>query len=325
MRDKGLALDIRDLAKVYHPRRGNPVRALEGVSLQVHRGEIYGLLGRNGAGKTTLLRILTTLIPPSSGEVSVLGFDLRRQASEVRQHLCVVLQENAVELYLSVEDNLATYARFHSLSRSEVPARIDRVIAQFDLQGHRKQKVIDLSGGLRRRVQVAKVFLVEKPLVFLDEATVGMDPINKRATLDAIRDQAKAGRTIFLTTHILEEAEELCDTIAIIDRGRILASGDLPTIKSLVPNAFDVSITFQALDEELLGAFRQIPSLRLSHTRSTVDVTIPGSDLSVLESVAQLAQRAPVLHLEMHSATLEDVFLELLGHPTSADGQEGDR
>jgi ABC-2 type transport system ATP-binding protein len=141
--------------------------------------------------------------------VNVLGFHILRNAIEVHRHLCVVLQEYAVELYLSVVDNLDTYARFHSFPRPEVSARIERVTDQFSLTEYCSQKVIDPSGGLKRRVQAAKVFMVDQPLVFLDEATTGMDPINKRATLDAIHQQARAGRTVFLTAHILAEAEEL--------------------------------------------------------------------------------------------------------------------
>jgi len=310
-----IAIKVKDLVKIYHPRSGEPVRALDGLTLQVRRGEIFGLLGRNGAGKTTLLRILTTLISPTSGEVSVLGLDVGQNSLAIRKQLCVVLQENAVELYLSVTDNLATYARFHSVPRCEIPPRIDRAIEQFGLTDHRNQKVIDLSGGLKRRVQVAKVFMVDKPLIFLDEATTGMDPINKRTTLDAIREQARAGRTIFLTTHILEEAEELCDTIAIIDRGRCIASGDLPKIKSLVSNAFDVTITFQSLSDILLEEIRHLPLLKFSNYRTTIEATVRASDLSVLETLTRLAQKEPVLHLEVRSATLEDVFLEILGKP----------
>lgn len=308
-----IAVDIRDLVKIYHPHGASPVRALDGLTLQVRRGEIFGLLGKNGAGKTTLLRILTTLIPPTGGEVTVLGYDVRRNPTDIRRQLCVVLQENAVELYLSVVDNLDTYARFHSVPRRQVPARIEQVMHQFGLTDYRTQKVIDLSGGLKRRVQVAKVFMVDKPLVFLDEATTGMDPINKRATLDAIHGQARAGRTVFLTTHILEEAEELCDTIAIIDRGHCVATGDLPRIKSLVAGAFDVTIVFETVTPALLDDLRRLSLLRLSHTGTTVEATIHSADLSVLEDVIRIARHARVRHLDVHSATLEDVFLELLG------------
>lgn len=308
-----IAVDIRNLVKIYHPRGASPVRALDDLTLQVRRGEIFGLLGKNGAGKTTLLRILTTLVAPTSGIVTLLGYDVRAGATDIRKRLCVVLQENAVELYLSVVDNLDTYARFHSVPRREVPARIEQVMDQFGLTDYRSQKVIDLSGGLKRRVQVAKVFLVDKPLVFLDEATTGMDPINKRATLDAIHRQARAGRTIVLTTHILEEAEELCDTIAIIDRGRCVATGDLARIKSLVPGAFDITIVFETIPSTLLEDFRRLPLLHFSHSSTTVEATVHPADLSVLEEVVRIARHAHVRHLEVRSATLEDVFLELLG------------
>jgi len=307
------AISVSDLVKVYHPRSGPPVRALDGLTLEVRRGEIFGLLGKNGAGKTTLLRILTTLAPPTSGSVSVLGLDVVRQGLEIRKKLCVVLQENAVELYLSVADNLTTYARFHSIPAIEARTSAERVMHQFGLTEYRNQKVIDLSGGLKRRVQVAKVFMVDKPIVFLDEATTGMDPINKRATLDAVRGQARIGRTIFLTTHILEEAEELCDTIAIIDRGRCIASGGLPTIKSMIPGAFDVSITFATLPEETLHEIRLLPLLKCSQARSTVEARVRGDDFSTLEALAGLARRSQVIHFEVRSATLEDVFVELLG------------
>jgi ABC-2 type transport system ATP-binding protein len=316
-----IAIDVRSLVKVYQPRSAPPVRALDGLTLQVNRGEIFGLLGKNGAGKTTLLRILTTLILPTSGEVTLLGHDVRKNATDIRKSLCVVLQENAVEIYLSVVDNLDTYARFHSIPRQEIPHRVEQVMGQFGLTEYRNQKVIDLSGGLKRRVQVAKVFMVDKPLVFLDEATTGMDPINKRTTLDAIRQQARAGRTIVLTTHILEEAEELCDTIAIIDQGHCIAIGDLTKIKSLVAGAFDVTIVFETISPSLLDDLRRLPLVRFSNVRTTVEATVRSTDLSVLEDLVRIARREQVLHLEVRSATLEDVFLELLGPVTEGSPQ----
>ncbi|MGB6034309.1 MAG: ABC transporter ATP-binding protein, partial [Bacteroidota bacterium] len=237
------AILVRDLLKIYTKKGGQSVRALDGLSLRVEQGEIFGLLGRNGAGKTTLLRILTTLIQPTGGSASVMGLDVVKHPYEVRKQICTVLQENAVELYLSVADNLATYGRFQSIPHPEIKQRVASVLEQFGLDEYRNQKVIDLSGGLKRRVQVSKVFMVDRPVVFLDEATTGMDPISKRGTIEAIREQALLGRTIFLTTHILQEAEELCDTIAIVDRGKTIAQGNLEMIKSLSSHAFDMSIT----------------------------------------------------------------------------------
>jgi ABC-type multidrug transport system ATPase subunit len=154
--------------------------------------------------------------------------------------------------------------------------------------------------------------MVDKPLVFLDEATTGMDPINKRTTLDALRDQARAGRTIFLTTHILEEAEELCDTVAIIDQGKRVAMGDIPTIKSMIPSAFDVTITFEHLSDDLLSQFQKLPLLKFFRKQNTIEACIQSSDPATLATIARLAGDHGVRHFEVSSASLEDVFLQLL-------------
>lgn len=312
------AIEVKNLIKVYKEKTAAPVRALDGLSLQVRKGEIFGLLGKNGAGKTTLLRILTTLIPPTEGTATILGMDVVQQELEVRRNICVVLQENAVELFLSVEDNLDTYARFHSIPREDRKKRMDKVIAQFGLGEHRKAKVIDLSGGLKRRVQVAKVFMVGKPVVFLDEATTGMDPINKRATIEAIKEEAIQGRTIFLTTHILQEAEELCDTIAIIDRGKLVASGNLQAIKSLALPTVELFIAFDKVDEEILSHLRVLPHLKLAHTATTVELSLRGVESSALEAIARISKTHTINHLEVNNGTLEDVFFELLSQDAAS-------
>jgi ABC-2 type transport system ATP-binding protein len=307
------AILVENLIKVYKEKSSAPVRAIDGLSLRVASGEVFGLLGPNGAGKTTLLRILTTLTQPTSGHVEVLGFDVRKQGLEIRKNICVVLQENSVELFLSVWDNLLTYARFHSIPARQRKQRAETVIEQFGLSEVVGQKLIDLSGGLKRRVQVAKVFMVDKPLVFLDEATTGMDPINKRATLDAIREQARMGKTIFLTTHILHEAEELCDTIAIIEKGKCVASGSLNAIKALIDRVFDISITFETIDDKLLQNLRRLPTLKFTQKNTTVEMSVKGEEFTSLELLSTIAKGTKVQHIEVSSATLEDVFITLLG------------
>lgn len=313
MSDRTPAIVVEDLVKVYKEKSSSPVRALDGLNLRVNAGEVFGLLGPNGAGKTTLLRILTTLTRPTSGHVEVLGYDLIDHGLEIRRKICVVLQENSVELFLSVWDNLLTYARFHSIPTHERKERARRVIEQFGLDDVANQKLIDLSGGLKRRVQVAKVFMVEKPLVFLDEATTGMDPINKRATLDAIREQSRLGRTIFLTTHILHEAEELCDSIAIVNRGRCVARGDLNQIKALVERVFDISITFDSISDSLLNDLQCLPLIKFTRNKNTVEMSVKGEEFASLELLSTIAKGATVQHIEVTSATLEDVFVSLLG------------
>lgn len=310
METRDSAVFCKDLAKVYTRRGQEPVRALAGLSLSISRGEIFGILGRNGAGKTTLLRILTTLIPPTSGEAEIMGFDILREPLQVRKQLCVVLQESAVEVFLTVIDNLRTYAFFHSVPRKEFRAKAERVMEQFGLTEHRNRRVIDLSGGLKRRVQVAKVFMVDRPVVFLDEATTGMDPVNKRATLNAIREQARRGRTIVLTTHMLQEAEELCDRIAIIDRGALVALGDLQTIKTLASNVYDVSITFDSLNGDVKTVLGSLPLINLTCVKDTATFSVKGD--AALSVITTLAGQHRILHFEASSASLEDVFLELL-------------
>jgi len=159
-------------------------------------------------------------------------------------------------------------------------------------------------------VQVAKVFMVDKPVIFLDEVTTGMDPINKRATLDAIREQARRGRTIVLTTHILNEAEELCDRIAIIDRGAIIAQGDLQTIKGLVTHLVDVSLTFAEYDVSVQERLSRFPLLNLHTSGSTVSFSVKGEE--ALPIITAIARDHAITQFEVESASLEDVFLELV-------------
>jgi ABC-2 type transport system ATP-binding protein len=182
--------------------------------------------------------------------------------------------------------------------------------------------MIDMSGGIKRRVQVAKVFMVDTPLVFLDEPTTGMDPITKRTTMDALRSEAARGRTIFLTTHILQEAEDLCNRIAIIDHGRIVAQGDLRTIKSLASDLVEVTLTFEEVTDRLLEQLGKLPLLKLARQHNSFVLSVRGRERSALDIVTRLAAEHPILEVEIRGATLEDAFLELLGH--GAAGTSGE-
>ena len=305
------AIRVRDLVKRYS-RRGQPsVRAIDGLTFDVARGSIFGLLGPNGAGKTTLLRILSTLARPTAGEARVLGHDVTAAPLDVRRRISVVVQETAVELFLTVRDNLGTFARFHGVPTGEIRARAQRVLDDLELAPEAHRKVMDLSGGFRRRVQIAKVFMVETPVVFLDEFSTGMDPILKRRVMDKLRREAAGGRTIVLTTQILSEVEELCDDILILNRGRQAARGDLQTLKLLSHGVYEITITFERLPpgiEEELAARHPI---RLAITQNTIDVTLKDDDGGILDVVGALAARGRVLRLEVGGASLEDIFVEL--------------
>jgi ABC-2 type transport system ATP-binding protein len=305
------AIRVRNLVKIYSRRGQPPVRAVDGLSFDVTPGAIFGLLGPNGAGKTTLLRILSTLARPTSGSATVLGHDVVTAPLEVRRRISVVIQESAAELFLSVRDNLGTFARFHGLRGAEIRARTDRILYDFGLTAEAGRKVMDLSGGFRRRVQVAKVFMVDTPVVFLDEFSTGMDPILKRSVMDRLRREASGGRTLVLTTQILGEAEELCDDILIINRGREAARGDLHTLKLLSQGVYDVTVTFDRLPPGIEEELAARGPIRLSVTQNTIETTLKEDDGGILAVVSALASRGRVLRLEVGGASLEDIFVEL--------------
>lgn len=305
------AIAVENLVKVFH-RRGQPaLRAVDGLSFEVPHGAIFGLLGPNGAGKTTTLRVLTTLSQPTSGRVRIMGYDVVTQPLEVRKRIGVVIQESAAELFLSVRDNLLTFARFHGLSGREVRTRAEEVMEQFGLTPEASRKAQDLSGGFRRRVQVAKMFMVETPIMFLDEFSTGMDPILKRSVMDRLRREAAKGRTIVLTTQILSEAEDLCDEILIVNRGRQIARGDLHALKLLSQGVYEVALTFDALPAGIEAQLAARQPLRLRINGNTVEVALKEDERSVLGLVHELAQRAHVLRVEVSGASLEDIFVEL--------------
>jgi ABC-2 type transport system ATP-binding protein len=304
------AIQVQNLVKVF--RSGPPgVRAVDGLSFDVPRGAIFGLLGPNGAGKTTTLRILTTLVRPTSGRAVVLGHDVVRHAHDVRRQIVVVIQEAAAELFLSVRENLLTFARFHGLWGPETRHRAERVLDDLGLRSEATRKVQDLSGGFRRRVQVAKVFMVDTPVVFLDEFSTGMDPILKRSVMELLRRAAAGGRTIVLTTQVLSEAEELCDDILIIDKGRQVARGDLNTLKLLTDRVYEATVTFERLPAGLDSLLAAYSPLRVEVSHNTLHVALREDESRVLALVTALAARGQVLRIEIGGATLEDVFIEL--------------
>ena len=300
------ALEVHNLVKTF-----GSVRAVDGLSFAVERGTIFGLLGPNGAGKSTTLKILTTLSRPTGGTATVLGFDVVRRPLEVRRRIVSIIQETAVDLLLSVRDNLLTFARFHQLETRTARRRAADVMERFRLTAEAERKVQDLSGGFRRRVQVAKAFMVETPVLFLDEFSTGMDPLLKREVMAMLRDEARRGRTIVLTTQILSEAEELCEDILIIDHGRQVARGDLSTLKLLSQGVYEVSMTFDHMPEGIESELRDVPTLRTRIENNTLEAAFKAPEGQVLETVTALARNRRVLRLEVNGASLEDVFLEL--------------
>ena len=210
-------IDVNHLSKSY-----GSINAVDDLILSVKKGQVFGFLGPNGAGKSTTIKLLTTLIRPSSGSLSILGIDAISNPLKIRSKIGVVLQQPSYEPTLSVEKSLDKYGMMWNISKTERKKRLEQLLKDFDLVEIRKKRNEDLSIGQRRRVQVAREFMHDMELLFLDEPTVGLDPEARRKLLDYLKNKVETGLTIFYTTHILSEAEYLCDKIAIIDKGKIL-------------------------------------------------------------------------------------------------------
>lgn len=307
-----IAIEVEDLRKVYRTKNGASVHALDGVSFQVPQGRIYGLLGPNGAGKSTLVKILSTITPLTSGRAAVLGFDVARQPLATRQQLVVVLQHTATENLLTVRDNLLIYAYLHGVKSPAAQQRLQAVVEEFELGERLRDTVQELSLGTKRRIQVAKIFMLDAPVIILDEATTGMDPLMKRRVMDRLRAEARNGRTILLTTQVLSEAEELCESIMILDRGRSMASGTLRELRKLSTHMFRVNLSFADTNGELVSRLEALKPVKLQVDGNIVEMVFHGEEASLLGKLADISRETPILQFEVRGPTLEEIFITLM-------------
>jgi ABC-2 type transport system ATP-binding protein len=285
--------------------------ALDSFDLDVEQGTIFGLLGPNGAGKTTLMRILTTLMRQSSGEAFVDGLDTRTHGREIRTQIGVVPQENSLDRYLTARENLELHARLHGMAAERYRRRIDELLELMGLAARQKDFPDTYSGGMQRRLVVARALLHEPRVLFLDEPTTGLDPQSRRAVWEYIRSIA-GSMTIFLTTHYLEEAEQLCDRIAIMDHGRLIAQGTTQELKDRLTGGTVYEIEFDADTELYAGLLRTMTCVQ--------DITVAGRSVLVglerwecLSEVVSALNGAPVRRISLRERSLEDVFISLTG------------
>ena len=221
--------------------------ALNDLSLSIRKGEVFGLLGKNGAGKTTLIKALTTLIRPTSGKLSILGMDPAHDGKEIRRRIGVVQQGESFD-FTTVEGNFDIYGVLWSVPKKVRLQRREELIKMFGLQDVRKQRSFDLSGGQKRRVQVAREMMHDMDILFLDEPTTGLDVFMRRELLDSIKREVRQGLTVVFTTHNLEEADYFCDRIAVIDQGKILAMDTVENLKRLYGGKKTVEVTLSGGD-----------------------------------------------------------------------------
>lgn len=306
---RNAVISVRDLVKYY-----GELRALNGISFEVSKGEVFGFIGPNGAGKTTTVRILTTLLQPDGGEAFVLGFNVVERPEDIRSRIGYVQQQLSVELFMNVKENLDVYGLLWGVKKEERRKRADFLAEMFGLKDVLNTKALELSIGQRRRLQVAREFIHDMELLFLDEPTVGLDPIVKRRLLDFIRGKAKEnGLTIFFTTHVLSEAEYLCDKIAIIDKGRILACGSAEELKNKFGVESILEIVVQERVEKITGLLESVPGVRAvsqSEDGRTFRISIEDPYRKTPEILnVLLAEGYHVTELRVREPTMEDVFI----------------
>ena len=294
---------VTDLMKYY-----GEVRAVDGVSFEVRQGEIFGLLGPNGAGKTTTVEILEGLREPDSGEVRVLGLDVAKNADALKPRIGVSLQTAAMYPKLTVVELIDLFRSFYPTSRPT-----DELIEALGLGERRAAQSKDLSGGQRQRLAVALALVNDPELVFLDEPTTGLDPAARRALWTLVEDLRASGTSVLLTTHYMEEAEILCDRIAIMDHGKVLEMG---TVEELVSNHFkERAVRFDSdatLDAALLEPLPGVTTVAIDDADTLVYTKDVGATIGALLTTAE-ARGVEPQNLGIRRASLEDVFLALTG------------
>ena len=308
-------IEAHGLVKEFRQRH-RVIRAVDGIDLNIQAGEIVGFLGPNGAGKTTTLRMLTTLSPPTSGWARIAGLDLTGAPHRVRRHIGLVAQNNGTDPNCLVAEEIVLQAGLHGMSASGSRRRAAFLLAEFDLEGLARRRVKTLSGGQRRRLDIAMGIVHQPRVLFLDEPTAGLDPQSRKNLWEHVRRLRRdAGTTVFLTTHYLDEADALCDRILIIDHGRVIAEDTPEDLKRRVSG--DVITVALDCDAETVHALLAgLPGVRdvALLGDGTLRLTTVHHDQTIVDLITTLRDAGvPVRGLQLSRPSLEDAFLTLTG------------
>src|SRR5437667_5908413 len=251
------AIDVRHIVKKF-----GDFTAVNGITFGVEEGEIFGLLGPNGAGKSTLIRMLVTLLVPTSGTAIVNGFDVTKQADGVRNSIGVIPQAMTSDLELSVEENLIIFAKLYGVPRAKRKQLIDQLLEAVELTQWRDKQVRNLSGGMRRRVEIARGLVHEPRIFFLDEPTTGLDPVSRVAVWDMLQKiKQQRDLTILITTHYMDEADKLCDRIAIVDHGELKALDSPMKLKTSIPGRNVIEVSFSLTPPDWRATLERLPDV----------------------------------------------------------------
>lgn len=312
------AIETEHLSKYF-----GEIGAVSDVSMTVEEGEVFGLLGLNGAGKTTLIRVLTTLLIPTSGTARIAGCDLLSEASGIRQAIGVVPQANTTDLDLTGWENLDIYGQFYAIPHRERRRRSDSLLEIVGLRERRNDLVATYSGGMRRRLEIARGLVHRPRILFLDEPTIGLDPQTRRVIWDLIRSLREEGDlTIFLTTHYMEEAEAICDRVAIIDSGRIVASGSPEELKRQIPGyeIVEVTLTDRLSDRtDLIALLSEIG--QVEEEDGLLRISVEHASLMLPRIIDMIRSHGGEIgSLSLRDKSLEDVFIHFTGRSIRDEG-----
>jgi len=304
-------IDVNQITK-----RFGDFTAVDGISFSVEHGEIFALLGPNGAGKSTLIRMLTTLLPPTSGSATICGHDVLKQADAVRRLIGVIPQAMTSDMELSIEENLLIYAKLYGVPRERRRRLMAELIEAVELTKWKDKPVKNLSGGMRRRVEIARGLVHEPRVFFLDEPTTGLDPVSRVAVWEMLR-QLKENRdlTVLITTHYMDEADKLCDRIAIVDHGKLVALDSPMKLKASISGSNILEVSFSMTPAGWEDRLRALPDVETVSGHDNVFRVAtrngPATTMALLEAAAQI--NLPVHSLSVQSTTLDDVFVHYTG------------
>ncbi|MFZ7087383.1 ATP-binding cassette domain-containing protein [Curtobacterium sp. RRHDQ10] len=322
MNDAPLAVEATGLVKTFGQNR-----AVDGVDLRVEAGTVYGVLGPNGAGKTTTISMLATLLKPDAGEARIFGHDVRTDPQAVRRLIGVTGQYASVDETLSATENLVIFSRLLGLSRAASRAKSAELLERFGLTEAATRPLKAFSGGMRRRLDLAASLIAQPPLIFLDEPTTGLDPRTRAQMWDTIRELVATGSTVLLTTQYLDEADQLADRIAVIDRGRVVAEGTGDELKSSIGvSSLQLRITDPDGMSDAVDAVRRVlgvdPVVSPEGGRITAPMGDPDRVTDLL--VAFRAAGIALAEMSVQKPTLDEVFLTITGKPATADDAPAD-
>jgi ABC-2 type transport system ATP-binding protein len=321
-------IEVRDLRRSYRSRTGirrtsvRDVEAVRGISFAVEKGELFGLLGPNGAGKTTTIKILITLLLPTSGTAVVLGHDVVRETRAVRRRVGYVFGgDRGLYERLSARDNLRYFSELYGVPAREQSRRIGALIDLVGLAGRERELVEGYSRGMRQRLHIARGLLHDPDVLFLDEPTIGIDPVGARELRSTISHLVEAGKTVLLTTHYMFEADELCDRIAVIASGSIVAEGSPKELKNRVADGHVLEVEVFGLDDRAVAAVRGVDGIRSVSVEARDQAQIlavrAATGAEVTQAVLRCLDGAAVGRIATREPTLEDAYVELVGEGRS--------